>query len=214
MPRGTFHNLPPGKRALIIEAALREFGSVPFSKAKVANIVKEAGIPRGSFYQYFDDLMDLYRYLWDLAVQRKLEYMQQHGHRLVVSGDVFQRLRSLYRVGLQFVIDNPEWARLGVQFYREDHDFRIHFDGELERQGLAFYRTLLQEAQAVGEVRSTVSVTIAATALYQMNRLLVEEYLNDVGVPRWQDDMDKFLQRADAMIDLLENGLRGATNHV
>ncbi len=63
MPRDTFHNLTKEKREKIIKAARDEFTEHEFVKCRVSNIIKNAGIPRGSFYQYFEDLEDLYFYL-------------------------------------------------------------------------------------------------------------------------------------------------------
>lgn len=65
MPTNTFLNLSKDKRLRILRAAKNEFSRVPLEKAVIANIVKEAKIPRGSFYQYFEDIEDLFRYLLD-----------------------------------------------------------------------------------------------------------------------------------------------------
>ncbi|MDD2259033.1 MAG: TetR/AcrR family transcriptional regulator [Bacilli bacterium] len=65
MPTNTFINLSKDKRLRILRAAKSEFSRVPLEKAVIANIVKNAKIPRGSFYQYFDDIEDLYKYLLD-----------------------------------------------------------------------------------------------------------------------------------------------------
>lgn len=65
MPTNTFMNLSKDKRLRILRAAKSEFSRVPLEKAVIANIVKNAKIPRGSFYQYFDDIEDLYKYLLD-----------------------------------------------------------------------------------------------------------------------------------------------------
>ncbi|MCK5388664.1 MAG: TetR/AcrR family transcriptional regulator, partial [Candidatus Izimaplasma sp.] len=53
------------KRNKIIEAAKVEFTANPLRKSRVSNIIKKASIPRGSFYQYFDDLDDLYYFVID-----------------------------------------------------------------------------------------------------------------------------------------------------
>ncbi|HHX79750.1 MAG TPA: TetR/AcrR family transcriptional regulator [Acholeplasmataceae bacterium] len=63
MPTRTFLNLPKEKRIRILRAAKKEFSRVPLEKAVIANIVKEAKIPRGSFYQYFENVDDLFIYL-------------------------------------------------------------------------------------------------------------------------------------------------------
>lgn len=63
MPKDTFFNLDLEKRTKIINAAKHEFLANPLRKARVSNIVEEARIPRGSFYQYFEDLDDLYYFI-------------------------------------------------------------------------------------------------------------------------------------------------------
>ena len=73
MPKDTFFNLDEAKRNKIIEAAKSEFIVHPLRKSRVSNIIKEASIPRGSFYQYFDDLDDLYYYVIDNDFEKLYE---------------------------------------------------------------------------------------------------------------------------------------------
>ena len=70
MPKQTFIKLAIDKKETLIHAAKKEFSRVPLFEASIANIVKEAGIPRGSFYQYFEDKEDLYYFLLDEYSQR------------------------------------------------------------------------------------------------------------------------------------------------
>jgi len=65
MPKDTFFNLSLEKKNKIIKAAKIEFTENPLRKSRVSNIIKTAKIPRGSFYQYFEDLDDLYYYVID-----------------------------------------------------------------------------------------------------------------------------------------------------
>ncbi|MEG0254645.1 MAG: TetR family transcriptional regulator [Vagococcus sp.] len=65
MPTQTFFRLESEKQEKIISAAKKEFSNVPIHEASIANIIKEAEIPRGSFYQYFSGKEDLFYYLFD-----------------------------------------------------------------------------------------------------------------------------------------------------
>jgi AcrR family transcriptional regulator len=65
MPKETFYNLDENKKVKIIKAAIVEFTNHELHKARVSNIIKVAGIPRGSFYQYFEDIDDLYYFIID-----------------------------------------------------------------------------------------------------------------------------------------------------
>ena len=70
MPKDTFFNLEQEKREKIVKAAKQEFTANPLRKSRVSNIIKEACIPRGSFYQYFNDLDDLYYYVIDQVFEK------------------------------------------------------------------------------------------------------------------------------------------------
>lgn len=59
----TFLRLPEEKRNRFLDAAWEEFTAVPYSDASINKIIRRAGIPRGSFYQYFTDKTDLFAYL-------------------------------------------------------------------------------------------------------------------------------------------------------
>lgn len=61
MPKETFFNLAEEKKEKIINAAKKEFKRVPLEQASIKNIVEDAGIARGSFYQYFESKEDLMR---------------------------------------------------------------------------------------------------------------------------------------------------------
>ena len=54
MPKATFFRLPKAKQQRLMDAAYQEFARAPFNEASISNIIKQAGIPRGSYYQYFD----------------------------------------------------------------------------------------------------------------------------------------------------------------
>ena len=63
MPTSTFFRLPQEKRLRLTEAAWEEFTKVDYASASINKIIQEAHIPRGSFYQYFADKEELFRYL-------------------------------------------------------------------------------------------------------------------------------------------------------
>ena len=63
MPTKTFFNLREEKRQRIEKALINEFSKSSFEQASITNIIKEANIPRGSFYQYFVDKKDAIKYL-------------------------------------------------------------------------------------------------------------------------------------------------------
>ena len=76
IPTATFFNLNKTKQDRITHAAINEFSSRNFEEAKLSNIIRSSNIPRGSFYQYFNDKKDLYMYIFEIIKDKKLEYLQ------------------------------------------------------------------------------------------------------------------------------------------
>ena len=111
MPSSTFLNLPAEKQEKLLEAATREFSHRPFNEASINQIIKEAGIPRGSFYMYFQDKEDLFRYLLlgyvDQLFMLLEEFLLRNG------GDIFQALLDLYDY-VQAKIDNQHLGEIGA----------------------------------------------------------------------------------------------------
>lgn len=60
MPKETFFNLSEEKREKIIKESIKEFGKQGFEKGNIGKIAKEAGVAKGSMYQYFEDKKELY----------------------------------------------------------------------------------------------------------------------------------------------------------
>lgn len=88
MPTETFFRLPEEKRTRFLDAAWAEFTRVSLAEVSVNRIVQAAGIPRGSFYQYFADKEELFVYFMEtLRVHfsgRLLEFLKRS------NGDLFQ----------------------------------------------------------------------------------------------------------------------------
>jgi len=75
MPKDTFLSLTEEKRRLIESVALDEFAEYGFDAFNINRIGKAAGIANGSFYQYFENKADLYKYLQKVMGQKKAQYI-------------------------------------------------------------------------------------------------------------------------------------------
>ena len=111
MPSATFYNLPAEKRERLLRAAREEFSRVPYESASVNRIIRSAGIPRGSFYMYFQDKEDLFRYLLKGYVDQLFMLLEEF--LLRNGGDIFQALLDLYDY-VQAKIDNQHLGEIGA----------------------------------------------------------------------------------------------------
>ncbi|QUI25155.1 TetR/AcrR family transcriptional regulator [Vallitalea pronyensis] len=77
MPKDTFFNLSEEKRQRIIDAAVLEFSKSHYNKVTIDGIVGCAEIPKGSFYQYFENKDDLYTYTFSQIGDRKKDTLEK-----------------------------------------------------------------------------------------------------------------------------------------
>jgi len=64
MPTEVFFNLKKEKQDRILNACLEEFCSYRLEEAQVKRIIEKAQIARGSFYQYFNDIEDVFTFVF------------------------------------------------------------------------------------------------------------------------------------------------------
>ncbi len=82
----TFDRLPGEKKERILRAARTEFVQFPYEKTSINRILADAGVPKGSFYQYFDDKADLFSLCVSDVYRRLIKARQSHGEPLLASG--------------------------------------------------------------------------------------------------------------------------------
>ena len=94
MPKQTFFNLKEEKKEKIEKALIKEFSNNTFEKASISNIIAEANIPRGSFYQYFEDKEDAIYYIINKYLEKEKNRIYQY--LLKNKGDIFETAINIY----------------------------------------------------------------------------------------------------------------------
>ncbi|WP_300412520.1 TetR/AcrR family transcriptional regulator [uncultured Oscillibacter sp.] len=106
----TFLRLPEEKRRRFLDAAWEEFSTVRFVDVSINQIVRRAGIPRGSFYQYFAGKDDLFAYL----LEEVRNHVKEEYRRVLRDngGDIFQaQLDCFDRMSGQDLSQDPVMER-------------------------------------------------------------------------------------------------------
>ena len=112
MPKETFLKLSEEKKEKIILAAKKEFSRVPIEEVSIKNIVEDADIARGSFYQYFEDKEDLLGYILNKhfeKVNKKIE-----DDIVKANGDIFEFFISIYDCMANNCVKNQD-----INFYKK-----------------------------------------------------------------------------------------------
>lgn len=208
MPTQTFFNLPEEKRQRILDAAIEEFASYSFKNVSIARIIEGAGIPRGSFYQYFEDAKDLYKHLITIIGTRKMERLGGLLQKFDNLG-VFESIRELYLGGIQFAYDNPKLAEMGNRFVREEESFRKEIMGAVEDQALRFYEGLIVRGQQRGEIGAEIDPKVGAFIFYTLNAAVSVRFIEETKYESIIGHVDEYMAKVDQMLYILQNGLKG-----
>ena len=106
MPKETFVKLPEEKKDKIIKAAKKEFARVPFEQTSIKNIVEDADIARGSFYQYFESKEDLLIYILKENSEKLNTKLKDKVKE--TNGDIFRLYIFLYDSMIEEFTNNPD----------------------------------------------------------------------------------------------------------
>lgn len=155
MPTRTFFNLEEKKRQRIIDAAIKEFGERNLCEANISNIVKDAAISRGSFYQYFSSKEDIYIYLFTiLRYDRKVytaEILEQF--KIIPFFDFF---KLFYLKNSQYLLDNYSHISLGKHLYTCSSDISKELILKLQSQYNNMFLIGIEHDKSKGLIREDI----------------------------------------------------------
>lgn len=106
MPRPRFNNLSQEKKHIITQAAMKEFADKSYEHASINNIIRTAGLTKGSFYYYFDDKEDLYLYIMNKDMQNWWNYAIQKKVQIDVK-DLWGSWENMVKTRIEFIFQNP-----------------------------------------------------------------------------------------------------------
>lgn len=106
MPKETFLKLSNEKQQKVINSAKKEFARAPIQEVSIKNIVEDAGIARGSFYQYFDSKEDLLIYIIKENVEELNNKLKEEIQKK--NGNLFEIYISIYDNMVENFVERDE----------------------------------------------------------------------------------------------------------
>lgn len=187
MPKQTFYNLEKSKREAIIKAAVAEFAKQPFEQASLTKIVENCKIAKGSMYQYFEDKMDLYLYIVDLAYEEKRRYVSKAFEK---GGDIFAVLEEYYRQSYLFAQEHPLFHQVTNKFWDSKAE---GLRGELEKGRLSRakdFAQFLDEAMASGKVNANLDPEAVFFVYHAVGKELIDHFDEGRSERFWKQVLD------------------------
>ena len=206
MPKDTFFHLPQEKRHLIENVAIEEFAENSLHSASVNAIVSNAGIAKGSFYQYFENLEDLYKHVLNIIKNCKLDLISTlplPANNL----DTFRYLQRLLQIELAFELKYPRLSKV-----ERRHNFENPITSSIDPEtgqrlsGDGRFHAFLSQGVLHDDIATWVDTDMAAYVLEIVARwlspYLLERMEQDSGKPV-KVDLD--VSHDPQLQDLLQN---------
>jgi AcrR family transcriptional regulator len=130
MIKRTFYNLPPEKREKIIEVTRKEFRKGNKKKITINSVIKSAGISRGSFYQYFDDKLDLVELMTNDMMDKMVGFIKNE--LIEDGGDMFQVPMKIFdvmtsdEINYKDIVVMTDRTNLNFDLVSEYMQYRFH----------------------------------------------------------------------------------------
>lgn len=203
MPKDTYLRLSKEKQDRIYEAALNEFSKRNFNEAKLSNIIKEAKIPRGSIYQYFEDKKDLYKYIFDRLGQVKIEYMSD----LIPNSEeipFLDLIRQLYVIGIKYASENPKAVKMAKFLFNSSDSMFDEILGDGLKQANKFYQGYIETDKRLGRINPDIDTKVFAA---MMSELITNISLDELKLEKDTINLESMLDKFDKKLFIIEKGI-------
>ncbi|MFE6138190.1 TetR/AcrR family transcriptional regulator [Bacillus sp. NPDC057893] len=201
MPKQTFFNLEREKKEVLIQAAMKEFSRVPLFEASISNIIKDARIPRGSFYQYFEDKEDVFFFLLN-------DHSKKDNEKFISilkenEGDLFDSYIELYQYILKKFqnLENRNFFRNAFlnMNYKVENTFTRNMNEDDHKNRLSEIMILInKEKLNIAEEREIFHVMKIITAVTFHN--LIQNFAKEI-------PFDESVKNYTLELSLLKKGL-------
>ncbi|WP_041634036.1 TetR/AcrR family transcriptional regulator [Acholeplasma laidlawii] len=183
---------------------LMSYQEQTYDNINIQNIIKDASIPRGSFYQYFKDKDDMYQYFMTYIGQIKMIYFKDIFANHTQS--FIERVEALYLAGLNFKRDYPKFVKAG-EFMMSSP---LYQDSEAVKQGfeqiLGIYESWILKDQEKGLIRADINSKILAKIIMDfLNKVTIDSFIYH------KLDETEWVLSIKAVLDIFKKGI---LNHV
>ena len=153
---------PVERREQILKAAKKLFSQNGYYQTQIADIHREAGVARGTIYQYFKNKDDIFETL--------LEKLYSDWEKLLLTGDInsndyMEFFRFKVKQSFEFFFQDPEYCRLLLRVSLGSGQTFDRIVDRFNEKLVILIRGNLREAVKVGAVRKDVNLDLATNLL-------------------------------------------------
>ena len=192
---------PLDESPALYDAALMEFAAHSFRDASLNDILKAAGMNKGSFYYRFRDKMELYLSLLYRVGVEKMRLFQEHDVSHTSSG-FFDEFRNMALIGLKLAKKDPRFVVFSRRILQEEAQVRERITACFGDMRASLLTDMVERAKASGEFRPELKTE---TAVFVIETLLV--HMDELVPVDWDDE--SILSAVDQLLDVVRSGIGG-----
>lgn len=197
----TLRRLSPQKKSRLYQVALRLFAEYGHDGLAIDHYCQEAGISKGSFFQYFPSKSHLLEFVV-LIFDDYLELLSLEIRQHDPGGTARQRLHYLYNA----LVVNSRLHQAEQRFYlfltHALHHSQVALDDlDIERHLHRYVQEIIEQGEGSGEIRSDFDVQLTGYIVSAIISALLTHQFSGRPAPRQQI--------GDLMISFLFDGIRG-----
>ncbi len=206
MPKETFFRLRDCKRERIMRAAIHEFVENGFARAKIGDIADNAGVAKGSIYQYFEDKKELFVYCaeWGLEV-----FMKKLDERMHIGDmDVFEYFQD--SVSKAEVLNEERELALFMQAIAREPGLTDASLKNMYNVGDIYIKKLLQNSKMKGTVRKDIDDDLLMEYFSAVTERFKQRWMNRYidFTQKMTEEQSRAMQRElSQMLELLRKGM-------
>lgn len=211
MPKETFFNLDEEKQERVMRAAINEFIDHGFEKGNIGEIAKNAGVAKGSMYQYFENKRELFLY----SVKWSIEFLMKKFEKYITLQDENTNI-------FDFLYQNAKTTWLQMREEREIvifiQDVFLGKYNSLTDESMAYMMKLsdeyilklIQDGKRNGSIRKDIDDNILNIFITGAS-MKFKEYLMNRARTAGEDIVDEafeeYEKEIEALLELLKNGM-------
>jgi len=183
----------------LYEAALSSFAAHSFRDASLNDILKAAGLNKGSFYYRFRDKMELYLSLLYRVGAEKVRLFQEEDVSHTSSG-FFDEFRNMALIGLKLARKDARFVVFSRRILQEEATVRERITACFGDMRGSLLSDMVERAKASGEFRKELKTE---TAVFVIETLLI--HMDELMPADWDDE--SILKAVDQLLDVIRFGI-------
>ena len=163
-------------RERILDAAARTFREKGYASTRLSDIAAAADTQAGSLYYHFDSRNQLLDEVLERGITRVFEAVREGVEGLPSDASGRERLLVAIQAHLGFVLQQDDYASANIRLFGQTPEAIRRRHTRKHRVYAAYWKGLLESAQAEGEIRADVDLSLARLSLFGMMNWSLEWY--------------------------------------